>query len=229
MISVIYPIGRGSVWNNNEIKYSLRSVEKHLSGVKNVFIIGEKPAFLTNVEHIPVTDTHKVPDMNILNKIVTACNTSKVTDTFLFLNDDHYLLADYEAKEFPYYYSGTIQDYIRKRGNDGYGRRSRNTMDSLWNRGLPIKYFDTHYPMLINKKDFIKHVFNAIDPKKPDGFILKSLYANGLKIEGTQIEDCKSNTPTLKPKPCFSSQARVSTNVAEYLKAKFPNKSRYEI
>src|SRR5690349_20419873 len=115
-IDVVYPLGKGSRWKNNEIKYSLRSVEKHLQNYGKVFVIGEKPNFLANVNHIPAEDKHPIPDSNIFEKLKTACETKEISDTFLFFNDDHYLLEDFDAEKFPYFYHGTMAEYIKKRG-----------------------------------------------------------------------------------------------------------------
>ena len=49
MIDVVIPLGTGSRWQDNELRYCLRSIEKNLSGVNEVVIVGEKPKWLTNV------------------------------------------------------------------------------------------------------------------------------------------------------------------------------------
>ena len=40
-MDVVYILGKGSVWKDNEIRYSLRSIEKHLTGFDRVFIVGQ--------------------------------------------------------------------------------------------------------------------------------------------------------------------------------------------
>lgn len=230
MTDLVYVLGKGSLWNNNELRYSLRSVEKHLSGVGRVFIVGECPPFLTNVTHIKASDDKKaIPDTNIMHKIWMACSNPEISETFLFLNDDHYLLQDFEADKFPYYYHKTIVEYVKKRGHDGYGKRCENTQKSLENRNKSTKYFDLHYPILYSKTAFIKHVVNAYDHSKKDGMILKSLYANGLQIEGTEIQDCKIPHLLLKDLPCYSTYPTVSAGAQKFLKEMFPNKSRFEL
>jgi hypothetical protein len=39
MIDVVIPLGWGSIWDNQEIKYSLRSFERHLKGIRNIFVV----------------------------------------------------------------------------------------------------------------------------------------------------------------------------------------------
>lgn len=228
-IDIVYPIGKKSYWNDQELTYSLRSVEKHLSNVRNVWIVGRVPDQITNVSHIPATDPHPIPDLNIMEKVLKACEHPDISDPFLFFNDDHYILHDFDATDFPDFYFGTLEDYFKRRGGDGYGLRARNTMNLLKGKGLPTKYFDVHFPILYRKQEFIDNVVKAIDIKKPHGFILKSLYGNSLQLEGTPLErDCKSHTVPGSKAICFSTLPRVSGAVYQFLKYKFPNASRYE-
>lgn len=229
MISVVYTLGKSSMWSNNELRYSLRSIDNHLKGYGHVWIIGEKPDWLTNVNHKPATD-HKnaVPDFNIMSKLVGAVIEPEISDTFLFMNDDHYLLQDVQADQYPYYYQGTIGQHVKKRGHDGYGRRCENTEKSLKARNLPTKYFDVHYPILYQKDLFMKNVFRKYGNEK-DGMILKSLYANALHIEGTEIKDCKVPHLPLNDLPCFSTYPTVSRKAQQFLREKFPEKSKFEL
>ncbi len=228
MTSVVYALGKGSRWANQEIKYSLRSIEKHLKGMGEVWIIGEKPEWLQNVNHIQVKDSHAIPDTNIMLKIKTACQTPEVTDNFLFINDDHYLLADFEADKFPYFYCSTLEVYLKRRQSDSYGRRAGNTYKLLKEINLPTKHFDIHYPILYNKKAFIETVVDKYDMSKKDGYVLKSLYANGLNIEGTEVRDYKLQTTPPKGCQVFSTHPRVSGAIYRFLEYKFPTKSMFE-
>jgi len=107
MIDLVYTIkANDSTWEDNELRYSLRSIEKYLSGVGQVFIIGDCPDFLTNVIHIPATDeeNREWKDRNIYRKLLIACNDVRISENFLFVNDDHYLTQPFEAGKFPFYY-----------------------------------------------------------------------------------------------------------------------------
>lgn len=228
MIHIVYPLGKGSTWGNNELRYSLRSVEKHLKGYGEVWIIGEKPDWLTNVIHVPISDPKiGIPDTNIMRKLMAFCGHD--VEKFLYMNDDHYLLRDIDAETFPYYYHGTIAEYVKKRGHDGYGNRCENTQKSLESRNLPTKYFDIHYPMLMNKTDFMQQVVQHYNPELRHGMVIKSLYANALNIEGTEIKDCKIPPAPLTDQPCFSTYPTVNNKTAQFLREKFPQKSNFEL
>lgn len=227
MIDIVYPIRKGgSRWADNELRYSLRSIEKHLINFRNVYIIGHKPDFLQNVIHIEANDTEIVPDKNILNKILKACKQPEISQQFLFFNDDHFLLSDFRADEFPYFYCSTLRQYVRKRA-DNYGVRSRNTMNYLESKGLPGKHFDIHFPILYDKSKF-KEIFSDLPPKQ-HGYIIKSLYANALKIQGTETKDCKSQEPPPKEFLCFSTHPRPMTKIEQWLAERFPEKCIFEV
>lgn len=229
MISVIYPLGKGSRHQNIEIRYSLRSVQKHLKGLGSIWIVGEKPDFLKDVNHIPLKDTQPISDSNIFLKIKAACEHPEISDTFLFFNDDHYLLQDFEADKFPYYYCSTISEYLKRRSVDSYAKRVRNTQKSLKERNLPDKHFDIHYPILYNKKAFLEHVVPYFDLKDKTGFVIKSMYANALKIEGEETRDYKLQSPPPEKKcKVFSTYPKISGAIYRFLEYKFPNKSIYE-
>lgn len=224
MTSVVYALGNKSRHQNIEIRFSLRSVEKHLQGFLDVWIVGERPDFLQNINHISATDPHEVPDRNIMEKIKLACLHPEISDPFLFFNDDHYLLSDFKADEFPYYYDMTIWDKIKKRGYDSYGQRMQNTMKHLQMNGKQTKNFDIHTPILYGKQEFID-IVTTVDWEKKHGFVIKSLYANSLNIEGTYLKDCKHNYPC---QPIYSTFPKIPNNIQKFLFEKFPEKSNFE-
>ena len=52
-MDIVIPLGTGSRWQNNELRFALRSIEKYLTGYDKIFIIGECPSYLQNIIHIP--------------------------------------------------------------------------------------------------------------------------------------------------------------------------------
>jgi len=228
MIDVVYVLGTGSRFKNHEIRFSLRSVEKHLQNVGNIWIVGEHHPQLTGVNFIPYPDKTKYPASNIMYKITRACEDQAISDNFLFVNDDHYLLQDFDAETFPYYYNGTIKEFIRMRGADQYTKQVGNTLKYLESKGLPTKFFDVHYPIIFNKFQFLDSVTPAID-WHTSPCVVKSLYANSLKIEG--IKECDFKTDKAPPKSAkvFSTGTRVTSAIQRFLLEQFPNKSRYEL
>lgn len=227
MIDIVYPIGKGSRWQNNEIRYSLRSVQKHLKNVGNIWIIGELPQFLQNVNFIHHRDTATVPEENVRIKLLKACDKSEISDRFLFMNDDHFILADADAENYPYYFCSTIREAIKVRGMDNHGVRFQNTLSRLEAKTLPIKNFELHYPIIFEKQAF-KDTLGYLEPKHL-GYKLRSLYANTLNIQGKEVKDCKSREAPLEKAICFSTLPIIAQGVQDWLKKIFPNRSIYEL
>lgn len=187
--SIVIPVGRGSKYNNLELRYCLRSIEKHLNNYGDIFIIGEYPSWLQGCIHIPAEDGtqdyHK--EANIYRKILAACNDDRVSDRFLLFNDDHYLLSDFNAGLFPYYHDGNLS---QKMTVTNYKHTLQNTIKAL---PADRPYMDVHCPML-----FTKSVFKGLeqyDWTVPYGYCLKTLYTNHYIVAKTQYPDLKIKDP----------------------------------
>lgn len=239
--SIIIPLaanGFGSRWNDTELKYCFRSIEKHLTGYGDIFLIGHKPAWVKNVIYIPATDGDKTWDKerNIFNKIMIACNDERVTEDFLFMNDDHYLLKDYVAAHFPYYYQGTVSDYLGR--EDQYRNSINNTFAEI---GGDHRFYDIHCPML-----YTKEFFQWLKPaawNKKYGYCIKTLYC-ALPWESmhrlttiTEYPDLKINQPlpSIKIKQLISGRHWFSIGnkareggIEVVLQELYPKKSLYE-
>lgn len=230
MTSVVIPLGNGSIWYNHEIRFCLRSVERYLKGVGKVWIIGRLPDFLQNVEFRPYVekDNERVPDRNIAGKLLAACQMPEISDPFLYMNDDHYLLSEFEASKFPNYHNSTLTEFLKKRMLDPYGKRISNSLKWLNDHNLPDNFYDIHFPMLIHKGPFTKSVGQLEWAKSYDGWIIKSIYGNYAGVEPTEQKDCKSIDPPGPNAIAFSSLPRVKASVQRFLLERFPDVSRYE-
>jgi hypothetical protein len=237
MTSIVIPLGNGSRWNNTELRYALRSVDKYLTGYGEVLIIGEKPDWLHNVVHIPCPDYgDKIYDKehNIYCKIITACADERVTEDFLFMNDDHFLLQGYEAGIFPYYCHGWLSEYMTV---TDYKHTVKNTNELLWPLGHDCPYFDIHCPILYNKEKFTWGLADA-DWTKPFGYCIKTVYCNSMEgMKATEYPDLKINEvltasqihKQIAGRPWFSIGDRAREGgLLRVLNDLYPHKSKYE-
>ena len=225
MIDIVYPLGHGSRWDNNELRYSLRSVEKNVTGVRKVFLVGQKPSWVKNVVHIAFPDDKSIADENIRFKVLAACSDKRISSDFLFMNDDHFIMKPVEAEKFPYYYADIFKTYLRR--GDQYGLRCRNSHRYLIDNNYSTLFYDIHYPIVYNKKK-AEQIFSGLKPKY-SGYILKSLYGNMTKPISTKIVDCKFDGTPKETMPCFSTLPIISEKSKLFLQTKFPNKSKYEV
>lgn len=235
MTSIIIPLGSGSRNNDLELRYCLRSIEKYLSGYGDIFIIGERPDWLQNVIHIPLDEGFAPQsyekERNIFNKIMAVCKDERVTDDFLFMNDDHYLLKEYEAGKFPYYYHGRLSE---KRTVTDYKKTVKNTSEFIGD----VAYFDIHCPILYNKRKFGWLSFP--DWNKHFGYCIKTLYLayNSLSQFNTEeYADLKISEPLtssqireqLTGRAWFSiGDKAFNGEIVDVLQDLYPLKSKYE-
>lgn len=239
-IDIVIPLGNGSRWKNNEIRFCLRAIEKYVKNYRDVYILGVRPSWLTGVKYYNHADKYN-HERNIYEKIKFACNLPELSDNFLFMNDDHFITKDVDAENYPYLYSQTLDEKVRGRGGknnwrgagDPYTISMNNTRKVL--SGHPQKYFDIHTPIIYNKAEFLR-VMSLVDWNVGMGYVIKSLYANFLNIEGEKGGDIKiasSSYKDIKKRiegvSVFSvSDSANGVGLKHLMNELYPAKSKYE-
>lgn len=236
MIDVVYLYSAGS--DTIELKYSLRSLEKHLTGFRNLYIVGDDPGFLKDVTIISHPNPHKGNRArNIYERILRACQEEAISDYFIYNSDDIFLLRNYKAINFPYYYCNTLEETYAKAGKDNsYKKYVEATLKALQEKGLPTINFNGHSPIVYHKALFID-IMSQFNWEVPKGYISKSIYCNTLKLPGEFLKDCKIFTPKTKTaiqrkiekSPLLSTDDfGVNERMKEVLQELFPMPSRWE-
>ena len=270
MTDILIPLMKdGSKHDNFELRICLRSIEKHLKDYGNIYIIGEKPGWLTGAIHIPFEDStdNKQRAWNIYSKLTAGINYisdietkyidknynptyEQLSDNFLFMNDDHYLLTDYIAGEFPYYHRGPIQTHrvgneaqriqMENTVNDWRLKRMDNTKVLLYKQVNSILDYDVHCPVVYNKFLF-SECFKGLE--WPDyGYGIKSLYCNNqlyVHFQSQQCEDLKFTEKAMKESIYRALEGRgwwsigdkclTGGGMIEVLNELYPLKSKYEL
>jgi len=242
MTDVVYVLGRGSGWGNNELRYSLRSLEKNLIDLGTVFVIGERPNWLTGVVHHHFPDAHICKERNIMIKLAYACGHPDLGRKFLHVHDDHFMMAPMWGKDIPYWRGGSLDSLAdssrRKAPGNHWVDAVQNTFNVLAARKLTTHNFDLHLPMTFDKIAYPETMDLYDWANTPRGFVVKSLYANTLGIKGVYSRDVKINVRLdmksavvwLKGKPFFSvGNGGLHLRFKELLAALYPTPSRFEI
>lgn len=170
--------------NNVELLYSLRSL-KNIKHWK-VFIVWFKPDWIKNIIHIPADDPYKVKSLNALHKIKIACNNKRISEEFVLMNDDFYILKPTEIK---YFNRWTIESHIKYRDKK-FQSMSKYCQNLEKTFALFPKWLDfsLHCPIIYNKQMFLdmceKYDMN-------EWYLLRNLYCNHYWIEWEFMEDCK--------------------------------------
>jgi hypothetical protein len=230
MVDIVIPHNHRSTQKHLELRMCLRSIEKHLTNVRNVVIVGYLPEFVTGVTHIPFDEDprNRFRDRNIAYKVNEAFKHRQVSDDILMVHDDHFLLDDYDAGAFPYYHCGPMVPNVGQ-----YAHTKENTICVVGE----TNNYDTHCPIVFNRQKFQDTVMNA-DWSKWYGYCLKTLYCSLNGIEGEYYEDIKIRLPLTYPeiieqisgRKWFSIGDRcfVKNGMKQVLQDLFTVKSKYE-
>ncbi len=236
IVDIIYPIGKGSKWNNNELKYSLRSLEKHGKSLGRVFITGDCPDFLSDeIVHTPCEDSYSYGVINTNEKILHTLRSHDVSDNFVFMNDDFFLLKDVDLSTYPYYYKRMLKPEEEKKK---YGNSLVFTYYYLIFQEKSVKNFELHLPIVFNKQNFLSLEKEwSLSKKLPLGLQTRSIYCNMLSIDGIKTRDCKIRDfsdpkdvwDVIEPRDCFSiADTAISCGIESILSELYPKKSKYE-
>lgn len=238
MIDIVYVLGRGSVFDNLELRYSLRSIEKYLTNFRTVYVVGERPAWLTGVVHLPYPDKYRCKERNIKEKIEVACYYPPVSEKFLHVHDDHFCLMRQDAAKVPYYAGSTLTQLARNtKTKNNYITSVMNTIDALRLHKLPELNFDIHTPIIYDKRLFVA-TMSLYSWDKRGGYVVKSLYGNTLGLSPVNLPDVKIRhdmplyaiVEQLRGRPWWSVGDRgLTEKMRALLQELYPEKSRFEL
>jgi hypothetical protein len=214
-MDVLYYIGGGSMRHNIELRLSLRSLEKYGKNIDRVFIVGNKPEFLKNIEYIWVEDNGQWWE-NAFNKTKAAIKAG-ISDDFLLMNDDFFMLEEFDAEKYPFYYRGELPVISDREYTDVL----LNTRKVLKNEGYNTKHFGVHCPMRINGEKYL-----TLEKYFKEPVSARCLYGNIFVKGARKVKDGKGNFES--PTKCYSSKAWIDDETLKILKDKFNKPSRWE-
>lgn len=180
--------------NNEELRYSIRSVMKHAQN-PSVSVVGGKPDWYKG-HYIEVPqDMSKY--RNAMNNIRAAIDSPDIPEDFILMNDDFFILKDIE--EIGYTFNMTLQDRVFEyediNPSSSYVSKLRLTNNKLIKMGIPKPLnYELHIPFPVNK-DKLKTVLSKTN--NPN-VLWRSVYGNFHKVGGIQGRDVKVYAAQLK-------------------------------
>lgn len=232
---VVYPLVRKSQYE--ELRYSLRSLENVPHG--RVFIAGAKPDWLSDaVIHIPVEKIKgETRYQNAEKNWRSALSHPDLSEEFIAMNDDFFIMQPMHT--IPYYHDGELAKYVEYREqlgdtHENYLNGMRRTIQTLqrFHVKKPLGY-TLHIPMLMNKykRLAISSMFrDVIDAG--DIMLMRTIYGNMFDVGGKQHADVKyynDNFDETLPFLSSNDPAFKYERLGDFIRAKFPVKSEYEI
>ena len=192
-MDLVYIVGKSSY--NFDLLYSLRSVDEHVTGFDQVFIVGYKPHFVSGVGYIPTKQTGS-KWQNGLGNIIAACRDPRVSEDFVLMNDDFFALRGVDVRKDLKYNAGPLAEIVAK---------YKEKKPSLWQQALidalgilkdvkNPKSYALHIPMVINKVKALEmlereDVRALMDAGKVVSF--RSLYGNLYPARTRRMDDVK--------------------------------------
>lgn len=219
-----YPVGRGSRWDDQELRYSLRSLEKHTKDPE-VTIVGHAPAWLNlgKVQYIPLPEPKGNRLFRVGAKLIAAL--PYLPDSFIYQNDDYFLMEPIES--FDTIYIGTLRQTIAELMNIGHFsvhiKGQQDTLEALLDYTSEPLDYDAHAPMPM-MRDLVLQCATVF-PFWND-MQLKCIYGNYLQIGGVQGPNGKG--AKWHGWKYFSTEEYPTEEVKKLLQSTFPEPSRFE-
>lgn len=233
-IDIVIPVGPGSHHADVELRYALRSIQRHARGVRAVWIVGHIPAWLHSTDTVRLAPMQEIrgggKGARIASKIEWACDNLPLTPTFALWNDDYLLLRDLDVRDIPAWYQGQL---FRPAADDAYGAMLQRTAEALTAAGLPALHYDVHLPMLIEVAKFRDARAWWQKMRDDGGMVCKSIYANlyhaDLRSEPADDTKLADQWPTridavVAAQPIISyGNPALAAGFADWMRARFPD------
>lgn len=218
---------------NEELRYSLRSVEKNFPCNK-VFFYGGKPMYFKPDELILIRQRSGTKWDKVRSMLKLIAEDDRISDDFVLFNDDFFVMKPVE--NLPAYRYGTLEQLRKRieRNNGGrptgYTRNIEHTIKALEEKDLPTWNFELHVPMVFNK-----YKLREIIEMFPDVRGTRSLYGNSFFTEKetkerNDVKIFRSKDMPLEDADYISTEDYTFKNgkVGAYIKERLNHKSRWE-
>lgn len=247
-IDIIYPnVEKFVQWE--ELKYSLRSIEKNLIDVEfRIWIVGDKPEWINNeARFIDVPCTGKSTRLDQAVKRIAVDKHKEVSEEYFWMNDDIYFInpVTYADLCLPKILWDLKKHINRYNPQTTWGADMRSTFERLVKENLPTLNYAIHAPYRYEKAKS-KELFRLFDLEK-NPYVFENLYFNlyyphllpyYVNLDETNNLLCIINRKhpnwdtvanQIKIKKFFNhSEEGLSNGVKDMLQSMFPEKSRFE-
>lgn len=218
--------------NHEELRYSLRSLEKNFPHNK-IYIVGEgkQPDDITNITWIDAKMQDGYKYDKEIDKYRQVAMDDQFTEDVIFFHDDYFILQP--TTHLDYYHKGTLS-YMLERMNEFYGKGYayyiwlEQAMHALEEHGLSTYNCELHCPIILNRKKLLK-----ILDEFPGIYCTRTLYCNYYNLPLVEMPDNKSCVFYQKINPdgwiISTDDETFDGPVGEFIRAQFPGPSSFEM
>jgi len=248
MVDVYYPyVEKEAKWD--ELKYSLRSIEKHFQFDFRVWITGDLPKWITGVNHIPhkrCVGMQENTTYDAITKLLAYCNHPHSGEEFIRMYDDIYVLKKVSLNEIRQIKVVQSWEEIDHSNYETWYRQLIRTLVAVRRKGYTGFSTESHFPEFFEtqKMASIIRLYDALENR----LLTSSLYYNTLCDDQSKVSaedvgirfyfnrDSKyyhSSEGNLKVK-CKEKRylnhndSGLTYNLKRFLMESFPDKSRFE-
>jgi hypothetical protein len=193
-ITFVVPLGQGTQWENNELRYMIRSLETHCQFDFDVMLFTTNKMDWLDCKQVLVERTypkavreyfngkdHYENYYDVIHKLQAAIDHEDVSEDFVFIYDDLILLEDYYLADVKKIYAANKYEN-NKQFFDGrknkWIRTIHTSIQLCMAHGYETYIYETHLPRFFNKAN-VKQMFQKHIPEQlyiP--YALSTLYYN---------------------------------------------------
>lgn len=194
--SVVFPYCKEFA-QGKELLYALRSWYKNCCFQANFVVIGDKEDWFSEeicfIECPRVSDN---PSVDTYHKLKVALESDKVTDDFVWTNDDIYVLQSIDLSHIQLPKVLGPLDTSKYKGF--YRENMQRTIDCLKQLGAACLNYGTHTPVMFNKASWLG-LIAKLDEQITQGMLYTSIYFNLQQPQVTAVTLDWRKDPFLLP------------------------------
>lgn len=216
--------------DTDELKYSLRSVERNFP-INRVWFVGGQPKGLKPDIRLKHEQIGNCKWEMIRSSMWKAVSDERLTEDFFLFNDDFFVMKPVDTDSFRNFVDGTLERRIdelhSESGMNAYTRTLFKLEQELKTLHEPTMNFDVHLPMLMNKEQVRSTLYKCSSPQ------MRSAIGNINRLPFVIHNDVKVYDMESVP----VNETYLSTNddtfnkgkVGKYIRETFTTKSRFEV
>lgn len=226
---VVYILKEGC--GSEELRYSLRSIEKNMTHGKVWFYCG-KPEGIEPDEYVPTKQQGILKWEKARSSLMLACMNDDITEKFWLFNDDFFVLK--RMRSTKPLFDGSMHDHIlqieHRHGDKhtGYTRMLMGCEAQLKDAGCTTFNYAIHIPMLVDRQEMLEAL--QMFPSCP---MFRCLYGNYQAIGGSghedvKIRDLETGVPAGADFVSTDDNVFAEGKAGADIRKMFPDKCRYE-
>lgn len=216
--------------DTDELKYSLRSVEKNFP-INRVWFVGGQPEGLEPDIRLKHEQIGNCKWELIRSSMWKAVNDERLSEDFFLFNDDFFVMEPVDTDSFRNFVDGTLERRIDELhsevGMNAYTRTLFKLEQELKTMHEPTMNFDVHLPMLLNKEQVRSTLYKCSSPQ------MRSAIGNINRLPFVIHPDVKvydlESVPVNETYLSTNDDTFRKGNVGKYIRETFTTKSRFEV